>query len=304
MSRRRGLRRLWRSPYVAAAAVLLLAAGLAGGGATLASFTAETQNDTSTFAGGWIGSASGLAATVSTTSGYNGELAWTPGTQGLDGQSLYGVDNGTTTTSCPTSGYSLLATTSAAAASLSDSSTVVDNPRSGVDGHYVCYEIVSTRSGSSWTATSPAAGAVLGLVPTGIASSGSPLGTGSTITITFNQNVALPTNPLNGVYVCLQPAQSQIVLGVGSCTPAIGTIGGAAVTNKNGNENDCKTSSAGATGNSIVISISGCSGGKGSAVSVTGTGTYTAAPGTTVTSSVGSAVQCTTSLCQPTGTFS
>ena len=300
MSGRRSLRRLWRSPYVFAAAVLLFASGLAAGGTTLASFSAQTQNNPSTFAGGWIGAATG-PFTVTPT-GYGATLGWNHATHGLDGQQLYGLDNGTTAT-CPSSGYTSLATMSPPLTNAyTDSSAVLEspNPASNVNGHYVCYRMVSTRSGSSWTATASFPATILGLVPTGIASSasGSPTN-GSTFTVTYNQNVTVP-NPTT-ITVCLQPSQNQIVLGDGSCAATIGTIGvpGASSSSK---ENDCGSSSVAASTNRIVITLGGCKTGNGNQASFSGTATYTAA-GSTVTSSSGSAVQCTTSLCKPTATF-
>jgi len=298
MSRGRGGRRLWRSPYVFAAAALLFATGLVAGGSTFASFTAETENTTATFAGGWVGAPTGLTVTPS---GYNGVLAWSPATHGLDGQQLYGVDNGTSA-SCPASGTSL-ATLAAATSTYTDSSTSVDNPRSGVNGHYVCYQLASTRSGSSWTSTASFPATVLGLVPTSVSgASTSPITGGtSTITIVYNQGVTVPASTT--IYVCMLPSQNQIVLGnSSSCTATIGTIG---VSSSDTKENDCTASPVQASGNSIVISVQSCKSGVGNAVSFSGPATFTpAAGGAIVSSSVGSVPQCTTSLCVATGTFS
>jgi hypothetical protein len=104
-------RPLWRSPYVVLACAVLFAAGAVAAGSTLASFSAETDNNTSTFPGGWIGAASGLAASAS---GTDGSLTWTPGTHGpVTGQQLYALDNGSSS-SCPANGYTLNHTMAAA----------------------------------------------------------------------------------------------------------------------------------------------------------------------------------------------
>ena len=305
MNRGRGPRRLWRRPSVFVAALLLFAAGLTSVGVTFASFTAETQNNTSTLAGGWLSPPTGLSVTPS---GYSGVLAWSPGKHGLDGQQLYGVDNGVSST-CPSSlsSYTSLASmTSATTAGYTDSSTTLEsgNPRSTVNGHYVCYQMVSTRSNSGWIAAASFPATVLGLVPTGVSStSASPItGGSSTITITFNQNVTVPTG--TSIDVCLLPSSNQIVLGNStSCTATIGTI---SVPSTNGSkENDCTGSGVQANNNSIVISLPNCKGGSGNAVSFAGAATYTpAAGGAIVASSVGAVPQCTTSLCVATGTFS
>lgn len=104
MSGGRGLRRLWRSPYVVVVSALLFASGLTVVGTTLASFSSETDNNTSTFPAGWIGGASN--GNVG-TSGYDGLLTWAPGTHGgVTGQTVSnGLDQGATQ-SCPSSGYS------------------------------------------------------------------------------------------------------------------------------------------------------------------------------------------------------
>jgi hypothetical protein len=290
MSRGRGRRRLWRSPYVFAAAALLFAAGLVAGGSTFASFTAETENTTATFAGGWVGAASGLTVTPS---GYNGVLAWSPATHGLDGQQLYGVDNGTSA-NCPASGTSLATMASATTSTYTDSSTTVDNPRSGVNGHYVCYWLTSTRSGSSWTSTASFPATVLGLVPTAVSYSGNPIATGSTITITYNQPVSLTSA---SAYVCVVSGGSPLVaIGTTSCTPAIGSFSGGTAAHSN----TCNASTAALISTTQVqITAGGCQNGASHTATMGGgTTTFTAA-GNDVTSSTGGVPPCTTSLCTP-----
>ena len=109
---RRALRRYWRHPYVIVVAAILLVSGGVGG--TYASFVAQTGHLTSAFAGGWIGAPSGLTFTPS---GYDAQLAWTPGTHGpVTGQQVYSLDNGATQ-SCPSTGYSLVTTLASAGTS-------------------------------------------------------------------------------------------------------------------------------------------------------------------------------------------
>ena len=291
MSRGRSLRRLRRSPYVLAGAVLLFASGLVAGGSTLASFTSETENTTATFAGGWIGTASALTVTPS---GYNAQLAWSPATHGLDGQTLQAKDNGTSA-SCPTGGYtSLGALASATTSSSTDSSTLVDNPRSGVSGHYVCYQLVSTRSGSSWTSTASFPATVLGLVPTAVAYSGSPIQNGTTITITYNQPVSLASTSAE---VCITSGGSPLVtLGTTSCTAAIGSFSGGTAANSN----ICSSSTAALLSTTqIQVTASGCQPGNGHLATMGGGSTTFTAAGTDVTSSTGGVAACTTSLCAP-----
>lgn len=199
MNASRSLRRLWRHPYVVIAAAVLFASGIATVGGTFASFSAETQNNTSTFAGGWLGTASNLTVTPS---GYDAVLGWTPGTHGLDGQQLWGFDNGASSTCLSTSSYAQL-NTMAAATTTSYTKTY---STAALNGHYECFQMLSTRSGSSWTATGSFPATQLGLVMTGLAINSSvtangALNTGDTITATFNQPVILTAQTSKAV-VC------------------------------------------------------------------------------------------------------
>lgn len=368
MKRGRGLRRLWRSPWVFAAAVVLFASGLAAGGSTLASFTAETQNSTATFAGGWLGAPTNPTVTPS---GYSGQLAWTPATHGLTGQAIWGYDNGTSSTCTtpttltagitssattltvasaagfPSSGnYSiqvddeqmtvtagqgtttwtvtrgangttavahaasatvqpgqLLGTATATASSYTDSSTLVDNPRSGVNGHYACYTLVSTHG---WTAATSASAALLGLVPTSVAIAYTTYfndrnGT-TTVTITFNQSITYTAPPSPGTFdVCLNSGASfTLTLGSAtSCTAGIGTFTGGS---DGGKTYTCTGSTASASGNQLIVTVSGCPTGTSGRGVLSGSATYVGA-GSSVASSVGAATQCTTAPCQLVHTY-
>lgn len=370
MSRGRS-RRLWRSPYVFVAAAILFASGLTAGGATLASFNSQTENP-ATAADGFLGAPSTPRAAV--PSGNNALLTWTPATHGLDGQQLWGYDNGTTSTCAnpattlngaitssatsltvasysafPASGTfsievddeqmtvtagagtatwtvtrgvngttaashasgapvtlgALLETVgSATANTVTDSSTQLDSPRSTADGHYACYRMVSTRSNATdWTASSSFPASLLGLVPTNVAiayttyfnDNNGP----ATITITYNQNIAY-SGPAT-FYVCLNAGPPfTLTLGSnGSCTAGIGTFSGGS---DNSKTYSCKTSTASTSGNQLIVNATGCSSGSGGRGALTGSATYTGT-GTTLTSSVGSAGQCTTTPCQLAHTY-
>jgi hypothetical protein len=115
--RKTSLRRLAVARWYFFVLLVVLFAPSAVGGApgTLASFTAETANQTSPLAAGWIGAATSLTVTPS---GYDAQLAWTPGTHGpVAGQQLYVYDNGSSA-GCPSSGYSPVTTASAGTSSL------------------------------------------------------------------------------------------------------------------------------------------------------------------------------------------
>jgi hypothetical protein len=111
----RVLRRLRASRRLLfAVSAALLACGAVAVGSTLAAFSTETENRTATFAAGWIGPASALTVAPS---GYDAQLAWTPGTHGpVTGEQLTLADNGASP-SCPASGYSAVATMASASTS-------------------------------------------------------------------------------------------------------------------------------------------------------------------------------------------
>jgi len=202
---RRALR--WAGGTVAVLAIAaLVLTGTGTVGSTLALFNGETQNTGSSFAGGWIGAATGAAATPS---GYDVALAWTPGTHGpVTGQQLFGVDN-TTSSNCTGAAYALLATmASASTASYTDAS----RGNASNDGDWFCYEMVST-SATVWTAATALSAVQIGLVANGISmanvGTAGRINANDTITITFNQRPILPTG---NVKICVV-APSTIVIG-------------------------------------------------------------------------------------------
>jgi hypothetical protein len=298
---RRLLRLAGGGVVVLAFVALVLSLGPLGD--TLALFNGETQNAGSTFAGGWVGAPTGASATAS---GYDVNLAWTPGTHGpVTGQQLLGVDN-STNSDCTGAAYALIATlASATTASYTDllRGTALN------DGNWFCYELVST-SASVWTAATPLPAIQVGLAATGlsIANAGGTAGTierNDTIKLTFNQQTNLGTSNIN---VCVW-SSGVIVLGdtlacltstdpytVGKLTLSGATIAG----------NLAFTSSTVALSGSAPWTMTITLRSTTSTTTVTGSPTWTLTPAATILSAVSThqATICTTatSTCQPTTT--
>jgi hypothetical protein len=207
----KALRQAALAIVILGAIALALSTGIVG--TTSALFNGETQNAGSSFAGGWVAAPSSFTATPS---GYDVNLAWTPGVQSVTGQKANGVDNGTNP-DCTGAAYGLISTlASATTATYSDANrgTAVNN------GNWFCYQLLST-SATVWTAQALKA-VQIGLVANAIstanagstcAGSVAPL-TGKTncndtITITFNQKPILPASPIR---VCVW-ASGTIVIG-------------------------------------------------------------------------------------------
>ena len=301
---RRALR--WAGGTVAALAfAALVLTGTGTIGSTFALFNGETQNANSSFAGGWVGAASGASATPS---GYDVALAWTPGTHGpVTGQQLFGVDN-TTTASCTGAAYALLATmASATTAAYTDAS----RGNATNDGDWFCYEMVST-SATVWTAATPLSGVQIGLVANGISmanvGTAGRINANDTITITFNQRPILPTG---NVRVCVV-APSTIVIGdttatVGTCAAGdafnVGkvTVSGATLGTTVKYATSTYTLSSGAPW-TMTLTLAG----SGTTSTVTGTPTWTLTPASSILSFVTThqATMCSAAktTCQPTTT--
>jgi hypothetical protein len=187
---------------IGAAAVIAVSALILGNhmvGVTSASFSGETKNAGSGFAGGWVGAPSAGSAVAG---GYDMTLGWTVGTHGpVTGQNLNGLDNGTSS-NCTSAAYVLLTTLASAT-----TATYTDASRGTLanDGDWYCYEIMST-SATAWTATFDLPAVQLGLVATAVSIANKSGGTvntlegGDTITITFNQRTNIPTT---SVKVCV-----------------------------------------------------------------------------------------------------
>jgi hypothetical protein len=287
-------------------AVLITASLLLSGvpvGSTFAFLDGQTQNAGSVFAAGWIAPPT---AGTATASGYDVGFTWTPGTTGLTGQQLWGVDH-TTTNNCTGVTYSSLATlASSTTAAYTDS-----NRGSTINGDWYCYELLST-SASSWTAPPLVLPALqVGLVAnaiviTNVLTLGS-IANGDKIAITFNQatNIAAVAGTLRVCAWAGAGVAGSIVLGdtTGACTNAndnnnIGKITNIAV----GTTRTFATSTSTIAGSTVTITLGG-----GTASTESGaTAKFT--PSTSATTPVKSAATtdqataCTaaTTNCQPT----
>ena len=178
-------------------------------GSTFALFNGETQNAGSSFAGGWIGAATGLTTTAS---GYDVGLAWTPGTHGpVTGQQLYGVDNNTNS-NCTGAAYVLLNTLATAS-----TATFTDSSRGSAsnNGHWFCYQLVST-SASSWTAQTPQV-LQLGLVTSAITitnvGTNNSMNANDTIQLTFNQRTNKATSGTLKVCAINNGSSDSVIIG-------------------------------------------------------------------------------------------
>jgi hypothetical protein len=203
------LRRATSAAIVIAASALLVGNHVVGG--TWAVFNGQTKNAGSVFSDGWLSPA---AAGSVAASGWNMNLAWTPGAVGLNGQQLWGVDNNLNS-NCTGAAYASLTTlASAATAAFTDTArgTALTN------GHWFCYEIMSTRTPGTWTTPYAMPAAQLGLVTTAVANANvTTAGTfraNDTITLTFNQRIATTGIAASGsLKVCLFAASRTILIG-------------------------------------------------------------------------------------------
>ena len=297
----RPLRRAATAYVIAIGMVTLLSGGLIGG--TFALFSAETTNNASTFAGGWIGPPTLLTPTPS---GYTMGLTWVPGTHGpVTGQQLYGVDNANTS-SCTGVTYAAIGSAmTASAATYTDTSrgTAANN------GDWFCYQLVST-SATSWTA-STVQPVQLGLVATSIlwtnVTTPGTLTNGDQLTITFNQQTNLAAS--GTISVCARTTGGIRIGATGGCSNTIGVnigviSGGVVGANKGFTSSGYVTTAAAPF--TLTVTFGG-SGGGTPGTSFSGTSTFTgpASSGTSVKSSLTPvAVLCAraVSACQPTTT--
>lgn len=292
---------------VIAAASLLVSGGIVG--TTFGLFNAETTNTGSAFAGGWVDPPTALSASAS---GYDMNLAWTPGTHGpVTGEQLYGVDNGPSS-NCTGAAYSLIATL----ASASTASTIDANRGTAANnGDWFCYQVTST-SETVWTAQLSTS-AQLGLVATAIdTTNGATKCSGSStpvtgkidcndkIVITFNQQ---PLAPASSVAVCTWAGTGttgSIVIGdtnskgcvASTDAYSIGKLTGMAIgTNVKYTSSTVSVSSSAPWQMTIVLA------GAKATSTISGTSTFTGSNNVLSAATTHQAVLCatTTPTCQP-----
>lgn len=205
---RKALRRATTRQRIFVIALLLFVAGLFGSvGVTSAFFQAELDTKTATFAGGYLATPTigGVLPNTSTSSGYDGVLTWTNGTDQTttdnEIQQVLGADQGSTS-NCTGAVYSTTVASSLTSPTTTAATTYTDSNRgSSLNGHWYCYEVVHgwpNTTAPSWTAAATT-NVQLGLIPISVAISGNgngKLGSGDSIVITYNQPVS--TSIVNG----------------------------------------------------------------------------------------------------------
>ncbi len=177
------------------ALAVLLACGVfaAGVGSTFAWLDAETTNGGSAVAAGWIGPATGLAATFSR---YNVTLAWTNATTLVNSQRLLGYDAGTTAGTTCAAKYSASYSTTITNIANNTTHTYADNNRAtSINGHYYCYELLGISSTYTAWQSAVTLPTVVGFAATGlsIGNGDNALANNDTIVITWNQRTNLST---------------------------------------------------------------------------------------------------------------
>ena len=302
----------------AAAAVVALIAGivLAGGQVTgaFALFTGETQNQASTFSGGWIPPPSNLSDSVTGGSHSTISLTWTSGNS-------YSMPNGNAN---PVTVQQLQLADGGGGGSAScgsygnegsqlaaNATSTTDNLGSVPAANWLCYQMVS-KSGTGgtgpWT-SSATFGAIRLLVPISVAfadpgGANGQMENGDTITITYNQNISQSPSSIR---VCLFTSGGTLLIGdtTGSCggtgdATSIGKVTGLTVNIPFGSSRAYGTSSTSVSGAKVTITLGG--GLTFFLPTVSGTGTFTPA-GTGVTANPSGLNVCT-STSGPTCTVS
>ena len=282
------------------AVALALSTGFIG--STFALFNGETQNASSSFAGGWIGPPTALTATAS---GYDVGLGWTPGAHGpITAQTLNGVDNGTSS-NCATATYAFLATLAAP-----PTATFTDASRGSAttNGHWFCYQLVSTTA-TTWNAAATQS-LQLGLVTSAIAianvGTNNSLNANDTITLTFNQRTNLAASGTTKVCVIAGSPGKVIVgdtAGGNSCATGdgftVGVITGATIVGNQVYRFSTYTTTTASAPWMMTITLVG-----GGTATYSGTGTFTPSANTLSFATTHQATMCTTAAatCQPTTT--
>lgn len=289
-----------RAAAVAAVALaigLLFATGVVPG--VFATFSAETENPVSQFAGGWVSAATPSAP--GTVAGLGAALSWTVGATGVTGQQLWYSDATPTTSNCTGASYTHgpLGSLTAAQTSVTAANAAVP---SGDDGDYICYQILSTNG--PWSTPGNFSAVQVGLVPTSWSYSGSgthTIGNGTTITVNFNQAISFSTGNTD---VCVFSGTVLLGDSSGACTGSGDTAVFGKLVGGTANRHPACTSSSftGSGTSSLTVTVGGCPtngnpNGRGPAT-MGGSASYNAS-GSTLTSSTGGLSQCTLSTCTP-----
>ena len=287
---------------------ILVTIGISGAFGT---FSAETQNPGSAYAGGWVDAPSGFSAPVA--SGDGEYFTWTVGANGVTAQEVYFADQGATA-NCTGASYSNSLYSGGTA--LGAAVTSIDGASSGTSsdvpaanlGDYICYQIRSTHN--AWNTSANVGTAVrVGLVPTSAVWSGAgggAMSNGQTIVIHYNQTIAYG----GGNIAVTATNASTLTL------PGIGVFNGGTI--NNGVGNSCSNSAVAASGTGaasiLTVTLGGCPTSNGSKIKITagsGPPRFTGS-GANVTSTIGPGVhgysvgQCTNSTanaCTPTMTY-
>jgi hypothetical protein len=270
----------------AAAAVVALVAGivLAGGQVTgaFALFTGETQNQSSTFSGGWIPAPSGASSATAGSPYSQVTLTWTSGStttmpngnpNPVTGQTIqYANGGGGGSASCGS--YGSFKTESAG--TTSDSVTGSDI------ASWWCFQVYSTSAGP-WTSAAVVFTPRRLFVPSAAVTLTDAGGghvnfseNGDRIAIPYNQT---PTNVASlAVQVC---SNGSIYIGAAACsgTPSVGLITGMSI-----NSTVSYPSSTGSVaGSTLTITLGGANNGVSGRTQVQGTGSFTSGSGVTST---------------------
>lgn len=268
---RKALRRATYRQRIFVIALLLFVAGLFGAvGVTSAFFQAELDTKTATWAGGYVAVPTivGAAPNTSTSSGYDGVLTWTNGTDQTttnnEVQRILGADQGTTT-NCSGANYSTTVLNSTTSPTTTQAFTYTDSNRAttptNINGDWYCYEVVHgwpNTTAPVWTATATT-NVQIGLAPISVViTSGGGAGTlsnGDKIVITYNQPVTATTGTTS---YCTYQTEGLIFLGDATCAAAAtdgATIGKIGMTVTNGGEHAKHNMSVAVSGNTITVTI-------------------------------------------------
>lgn len=280
---------------VALVAVLAVGYGLATGAipGVSATFSAETENSSSSFAGGWIPGPSGLSVAVGGSANDEAALTWTSGASAaspspnpVTDQTLMYADGGSgPSASCGS--YNPVGNVGAA--------TTADSVGETPAADWWCFRMVSD-SGTTWTTSADFTPIQL-LVPISVTlANGGTAGkidNGDTITITYNQDIKASSGTI-AVHACTTPSIVMIGAGCGG-TGSVGEIDGFTNTVK-GNFTGSAYTISGATFSVTLANES-------ATPTISGSGPFTGS-GTKIKAVAGNTLVCGGSNCQPTSSGS